>query len=898
MNRTSFKGRILKTTMKNKLEHLTNYSLLFIAFFCSSVLTAQLTTTTIDANTAVNGVLLGNGVNSIGMPTFSGDPLQLASFDGSASSIDMPTGIVLCTANATELDPNVTGAFITNAFEDDDLLDIANSVPPLIGESFVVSRTRDVATLEFDFIPISDTMTFDFIFASSEYNAFENTRYNDVFAFLISGPGITGPYNSPAGFPGGAQNIAIVPGSTPPLPITISSVNENLNSSLFINSPADPTLGLSLDGFTIPLTALAEVQCGETYHIKIAIADGSDASFASAIFLEEGSFSAKGSTFSSNINTNSSHPSLSVNEVYEGCGGIQIEVEREETNIQDTLRFTKSGSAIPGVDYNNFPDSVIFPIGEDRVSITIEAFKDNISETPETIDLVLETQFTNCGTPLSDTISLTIVDPPEVVATIPDIDIQCSTEPQNLRTFITSGIGPFSYTWSTGDEGIDQDSLLELTVPAYDTTYIVTITDGCNHKTTEVMGNVNFPATNLQLSVNDTLTCANSNTSMNMLATDGVEPYNYWWTSPSSDVNVPGTVVQSGNGGVFTAFATDFCGIDTVSTTFSINTYNPININPLNDVYVNCPNEEVTSSFTANGGTGNYIYTWNNWINTDRELSEFPENSTSYTLQVTDDCNADTATAILTTIVASYIPLVVVNDKEAVGCKGDQKELGVSAFGGRGNYNYIWNSTAENSDTVNYTLREDGFEEVKIYDECNLFTTAEFEVDVKNPTAFFNVSYFDVDNVYFDNLSEHEDRLVYSWDFGDRNTSSVFEPEHQYMTQGIYTPSLTVTDAIGCTDSYSVEIKSPGIVWLANSFSPNGDGINDEWQPIHNGIDNYDLRIINRWGDTVFQASESETDKKWTGNENPQGLYQYKLTGKNKYTLEDIDLRGTIYLIR
>ena len=53
---------------------------------------------------------------------------------------------------------------------------------------------NDAAVLEFDFIAISDTILFDFVFASDEYLEFVNTAFNDVFGFFLSGPGINGPY--------------------------------------------------------------------------------------------------------------------------------------------------------------------------------------------------------------------------------------------------------------------------------------------------------------------------------------------------------------------------------------------------------------------------------------------------------------------------------------------------------------------------------------------------------------------------------------------------------------------------------------------------------------------------------------------------------------------------------
>ena len=124
------------------------------------------------------------------------------------------------------------------------------------------------------------------MFGSQEYFAYENTQYNDVFGFFLSGPGIAGPYAN------SAINLAIVPGSNPPLPITISSVNSvtPINQQYFVDNQGGLDTIADADGMTTVLTATAVVQCGETYHIRLAIADGTDSGLSSYVWLEAGSF--------------------------------------------------------------------------------------------------------------------------------------------------------------------------------------------------------------------------------------------------------------------------------------------------------------------------------------------------------------------------------------------------------------------------------------------------------------------------------------------------------------------------------------------------------------------------------------------------------------------------------
>lgn len=245
-----------------------------------------------DPQFLVDEVLLGVGVVASNF-SYMGDSIQVGTFDASSSNLGISSGVVIGTGDIRSLDPNFT-AFtgfvnVSPVVQDPDLLAVANSVPGLIGESFVVNSINDVAVLEFDFVASSDTLSFDYIFGSSEYFLFENTSFNDVFGFFISGPGIVGPYSSPTGFPNGSVNIAVVPESSPELPITVSSVNSFLNPSFFVANQGFTTVA-SVRGFTTPIEARALVQCGETYHIRLAIADGSDSGLSSFIFLSSNSF--------------------------------------------------------------------------------------------------------------------------------------------------------------------------------------------------------------------------------------------------------------------------------------------------------------------------------------------------------------------------------------------------------------------------------------------------------------------------------------------------------------------------------------------------------------------------------------------------------------------------------
>jgi hypothetical protein len=231
----------------------------------------------------VSEFLLGNGI-LVSNVVFSGFDGQRTAFAG-GEFMGLDSGIVLSTAIAQNIVFNTTGdvPYGDGIFGDDDLLTVAQSVPPLIGQSFYVSSVNDVAALDFDFIPFGDNLSFSYSFGSDEYLAYINSSFNDVFGFFVSGPGISGP------FANGAINIAIVPDSDPALPITVSSVNPSNNPQLYINNPSNENI--FINGYTSVMTAeIGGLQIGETYHIRLAIADGSDSVLESVVLLKAGSF--------------------------------------------------------------------------------------------------------------------------------------------------------------------------------------------------------------------------------------------------------------------------------------------------------------------------------------------------------------------------------------------------------------------------------------------------------------------------------------------------------------------------------------------------------------------------------------------------------------------------------
>jgi hypothetical protein len=243
--------------------------------------------------------------------------------------------------------------------------------------------------LEFDFVASCPQLTFQYAFGSDEYLTYVNTQYNDVFAFLISGPGISGTYAAPPAFPDGAANLAIVPGSNPPLPITISSVNNLLNSQFYNDNPANeinPTV--SCTGYTDSLVVLSNLECGETYHMKLAIADGSDNSLKSIVVFKPQSFEC----FEPALALEPDNPFLvGEQSLYEGCVDGIIRITPPSCSSDSvTIYLEYGGTAMMGFDYVGsgdvaLPDSVRLAGSDTLIYVTI--LTDPVIEGLETLQV-------------------------------------------------------------------------------------------------------------------------------------------------------------------------------------------------------------------------------------------------------------------------------------------------------------------------------------------------------------------------------------------------------------------------------------------------------------------------------------------------------------------------------
>ncbi len=489
----------------------------------------------------VNNVLIGSGV-TVSNITYTGGANQIGSFNGSATNLGFNGGVVLSSGQVGEL----VGTYATQSggtvgvsgVADADLLSVAQSVTSNPNAAFITSTT-DLSELEFDFVAVSNTVTFRFVFASEEYEDqfgtdYINTVFNDVFGFFVSGPGITGPYSSPAGFPNGSVNLASVPNSTDP--ITISTIHPGLNAQLYIDNSTNTTH--SMNGQTVPIRITFDVECGQTYHFKFAVADCQDNFLSTAVFLEEGSFSSPPVDLS--IVTASGN-----NIVSEGCDDANIYFIRNECQSLDSLvvSYTLGGTATEGVDYNSLTNPILLLPGQDSAIINVQPLIDGLAEGNESITLTINIVDVNGDTVVVSG-TLLIQDAVPLNVTANNASAFCLGDSATLTASSTGGIGTVSYTWSNGD--MDNQTDVTSNVNGV-TTYLVVGTDQCGG-----IDSATVTFTMNQTIMIDTLiaypaTACNPDGAVSAFASGLTGQPQYQWTGPGNPGpnNIDATVMQN-----------------------------------------------------------------------------------------------------------------------------------------------------------------------------------------------------------------------------------------------------------------------------------------------------------------------------------------------------------------
>lgn len=320
---------------------------------------------------------------------------------GDDTDLGLDQGLLLTSGLAADVAAPAGGVNIStgNGTLGDDDLDYLSS----LGNG---SPSNDACIVELDVFVATNELNFEYVFGSEEYPEFVGGTFNDIFAFLVSGPGIVGDpmINN-------QLNIATLPGTMDP--VEINSVNNSTNWQYYRNNEDGQSVaydGLTSDflGVKKSLTATVNVTPCETYHLKLAVADRGDNILDSGVFIGE----LKGGTPSSSLSS-----TQGLDFLVEDCTGTEDEVVFTLNSPQDeeqTYNVVIGGTATRDVDYIlDMPDSITIAAGQIELSFSIIPLSDLLNEGTETITIQLTNNF-GCGVVELTTLEIDLLDQPVV----------------------------------------------------------------------------------------------------------------------------------------------------------------------------------------------------------------------------------------------------------------------------------------------------------------------------------------------------------------------------------------------------------------------------------------------------------------------------------------------------
>ena len=302
--------------------------------------------------------------------------------------------------------------------------------------------------------------------------------------------------------------------------------------------------------------------------------------------------------------------------------------------------------------------------------------------------------------------------------------------------------------------------------------------------------------------------------------------------------------------GIYSVEGTNACGTGSAQIEVTQASGPSISITPDGPTAL-CPGQSVT--LTASGGDS---YFWSTSETTESITVNAPG---IYSVEGTNACGTGSAQIEVTQANGPTVSITPNGPTDI--CAGQSVVLTAS-----GADSYLW-STQETTTAI--TVSQAGTYSVTGTNSCGT-GVAEITVNVITVSASFTAdpAFGEAPlDVSFTNSSTPANGAML-WQFGDGGTSTDFEPTHTYGDEGTYSVSLTVT-VQGCTASATGTVvvgdddAQLSAIAVPNVFTPNGDGVNDQFRLDAVGIERIEVLIFNRYGQEVARLQRAR--QVWDG---------------------------------
>ncbi len=273
-----------------KLLHLLIF-IIPLTIFSQPYITVDVTTYTHEE--LITDVLINSSCATIGNITSTtgtdfGSLNGIGYFENTNPDFPMDDGLIMMTANVEEAPgPNGSPQAAGDWPGDDQLFDYIQG----LGIDPGLTSYNDASIMEFDFTPLNDSISFNFVFASNEYGTFQ-CSYSDAFAFFLENQDT-----------GEIVNMALVPDTPGEVPISVTTIRDNTHNggcasaneeyfSTYYGTTGLPNVQapINFNGHTVLMQAWSYVTANTQYRMKLVIADRNDSAFNSAVFIQGGSF--------------------------------------------------------------------------------------------------------------------------------------------------------------------------------------------------------------------------------------------------------------------------------------------------------------------------------------------------------------------------------------------------------------------------------------------------------------------------------------------------------------------------------------------------------------------------------------------------------------------------------
>lgn len=503
------------------------------------------------------------------------------------------------------------------------------------------------------------------------------------------------------------------------------------------------------------------------------------------------------------------------------------------------------------------------------------------------------TWFPTSVTPTPGACNSACIGPPTLNCVV--TDETCVGNDGSITVNITSGnTGPYTIEWIHPSSG-NQSTINNLQAGVY----IVRVTDatGCFivYDTVEVERVSGPDLGNAQI-INES--CTYGNGAIHLNTTGPNPPFTYHWAQ--SPLNTADLTQLSA--GIYNVTVTDQLGCtDTLTVTLIDQPGPEVRIDSATNEMCSGANGRIVCSTT--GGTAPLQYLWNGdpALNTE-DLDDL--HGGIYSLIVTDanGCTAH-ADTLLTDTPPPSVSFTHVTDET---CHKSNGSANLHITGGAPPYAFEWLEFPGSSDTMLSHLCE-GIYHVTVTDS-NCAVNAAVQIhNIPGPIAAFRVyplaTTIESPRIVF--YDESVGATQWEWNFGDYDYSDLPSPAHEYRDTGKYNVRLMIHDDQQCMDSVShvVYILDRITLFVPNAFSPNGNGLNDEFLAFGQNIDDFECYIYNRWGEEVFHSTDINSG--WDGNKDgqpaPDGVYSWVIWYSEDYKLYHMDrkvLYGHVTLLR